>query len=105
MTLTNMILQHLEENGGRNGNGNGHGAVNSDVLRLNPQLYGLIEFKNMQPPLFRGEYNPDVAENQLMHIEKIFEVMACTDEQKVTYATYMLVCKAKHWWKGTKALV
>ena len=27
VTLTNRMLQHLEENGGQNGNGNGHGAT------------------------------------------------------------------------------
>ena len=63
VTLTNRILQHLEVNGGRNGNGNGHGAANGDVLGLNPQCYGLIEFKKMQSPLFIGEYNPTVAES------------------------------------------
>ena len=38
-------------------------------------------------------------------MEKIFEAMACTDEHKVTYATYMLVGEAKYWWKCTKALL
>ena len=103
--LTNRMLQYLEENRGQNGNGNCHVVGNGDVLGLNPQFYGLTEFKKMHPLLFRGEYNPTIDESWLMHIEKKFEAMVCTDEQKVTYAAYMLVGEAKHWWKGTKALL
>ena len=33
------------------------------------------------------------------------EAMTCTDEQKMIYATYMVVSEAEHWWKGTKALL
>ena len=40
-----------------------------------------------------------------MKIEKIFDVMVCADDQKVTYATYMLVSEAKHWWRGAHALL
>ena len=47
MTLTNRMLQHLEDNGDRNGNGNGHAVANGDVLGMNPQFYGLLEFKKM----------------------------------------------------------
>ena len=66
-------------------------------MGLNPQFYGLTEFKKMQPPLYRGEYNLVVVESWLMHIEKIFEAIECTDKQKVTYATYMLVGEVDHW--------
>ena len=104
VTLTNRMLQHLEENGGRNGNGNGYRVANGDIPRLNPQLWA-TEFNKMQPLLFRGKYNLALAKIQFMHIEKIFEAMACTDEQKVTYTTYMLIGESEHWWKGTKALL
>ena len=40
-----------------------------------------------------------------MKIEKIFEVLTCTNNQKATYATYMLVGEAEHWWRGARALL
>ena len=59
----------------------------------------------MQLPSFHREYNLTAAKNWLMKIEKIFEVVACTDDQKVAYITYMLVGEAKHWWRGAHALL
>ena len=84
LMLTNRMLQWLGEYGARNGNGNrngnGHGATNGDVPCLNPYFLGLTEFKKMQAPPFRGEYDPTIAESYLMLVEKIFEAMACTYE-------------------------
>ena len=74
------------------------------LMELNPQILGLTEFKKIQPPP-RGEYNPTIAESWLMQIEKIFQAMECIGEQKVTYATYMLIGEAERWWKGTKTLL
>ena len=47
VTLTNRLLQRLDEYGTRNGNGNGHGAANGDIPGLNPHVLGLTEFKKM----------------------------------------------------------
>ncbi|KAF5456596.1 hypothetical protein F2P56_026063, partial [Juglans regia] len=38
-------------------------------------------------------------------MEQIFEVLYCTDDQNVTYATYHLTDMANKWWKSTRALV
>lgn len=35
-------------------------------------------------------------------MEKIFEAMACTDEQRVRYAVYMLEGEAEHWWRTAR---
>ena len=35
-----------------------------------------------------------------MKIEKIFGVVACIEDQKVTYATYILGGEVEHWWRG-----
>ena len=40
-----------------------------------------------------------------MQLEKIFKTIVCTNEQKVTYATYVLVNEADYWWRGAKALL
>ena len=95
MALTNHMLQHMENNNN----------VAANVPAVNPQFQGLAEFQTMQPPTFHGEYNPTAVENWLIKIEKIFEVVVRTDDHKVTYATYMLVGKAKHWWRGALALL
>ena len=36
----------------------------------------------------------------LRKLEKIFRVMNCTDAQRVSFSTYMLVGEAEHWWEG-----
>ena len=56
----------------------------------------MAEFQSMQLPSFYGEYNPTVAKNWLIKKEKIFEVLNCTNNQKITNATYMLAGEAKH---------
>ena len=52
--------------------------VVANVLAINLQFQGLSEFQRMQPPSFCVEYNPTIAENWQMKIEKIFKVLTCT---------------------------
>ena len=40
-----------------------------------------------------------------MKIEKFFIVMDCSEEQKASYATFMLDKEADHWWLITKSLL
>ena len=40
-----------------------------------------------------------VTEDWISRMEKIFEYLQCTDEQKVRYATFMLERDAEHWWR------
>jgi hypothetical protein len=85
------------------------------ITRGNPQALGnpineglgaarseFAEFRKNKPPAFNGEYNPAVAEGWLQEIEEIFEVAPCSEETKVTCATFMLKGEAKNWWKGAK---
>ncbi|MQM20679.1 hypothetical protein Taro_053703 [Colocasia esculenta] len=51
-------------------------------------------FKRVLPPSFKGESDPLLAESWMREIEKIFRAVRCTDEDKVTLATYMLQCGA-----------
>lgn len=103
VTLTNQVLQLLEEKNKANGNNNG--GNNRDILRVNPQVYGLPEFKKAQPPPFQGGYNPVIVEGWLMQMEMIFKTMAYTEEQRIAYATYMLVGEVEYWWRRAKALL
>ena len=40
-----------------------------------------------------------------MKIEKFFDVIDCFEEQKASYATFMLDKEADHWWRMTKRLL
>ena len=40
-----------------------------------------------------------------MKIEKFFYVIACFDEQKASYAAFMLDNEAEHWWRMTRRLL
>ena len=35
-------------------------------------------------------------------MEKVFEAMACAEEHKVPFATYLLKGEAEHWWRATR---
>ena len=61
------------------------------------EYQGLDRFQWNNPPTFNGGYNPDGAQNWIREIEKIFQVMACLEGQKVTFGTYTLLEEAEYW--------
>ena len=61
----------------------------------------LGKFQKNNPPTFKGEHAPEEAQEWLKAIEKIFQVMNCTDAQKVQFGTHMLVKEAEDWWINT----
>lgn len=58
----------------------------------------LEKFQRNKPPTFKGKYDPDGAQEWLKVIEKIFRVMNFSEEQKVSFGTYILVGEADDWW-------
>ena len=44
------------------------------------------------------------AESWLLGIERMFEILPCTDEQKVVYATFTFEGTALVWWRLKKSL-
>ncbi|XP_012574249.1 uncharacterized protein [Cicer arietinum] len=48
------------------------------------------DFLKLQPPLFQGSHNPSEAQAWLNEIKKAFEVVPCTEEQKVAFAAHLL---------------
>jgi hypothetical protein len=65
----------------------------------------LRDFHQQNPPKFNGEHNPDKADLWIEEIEKIFEMLHCTDEKKVEYATFLLRKEAESWWRGEKKIM
>ncbi|MQM08275.1 hypothetical protein Taro_041133 [Colocasia esculenta] len=58
------------------------------------------QFKRMSPPSFKGESDPLLAESWMREIEKIFRAIRCAEDDKVTFATYMLQERADVWWSS-----
>ncbi|XP_035542977.1 uncharacterized protein LOC118346077, partial [Juglans regia] len=81
--------------------------VNGDMVVGRTTQVGctLEQFSHQHPPTFDGRLNSMDAESRIDRIEQIFEVLYCTDDQKVKYATYHLTDMANKWWKSTRALV
>lgn len=40
--------------------------------------------------------------NWVLQMEKLMEVMNCTDEQMVRYATFKLTAEAERWWMAKR---
>nr|KYP72614.1 hypothetical protein KK1_005210 [Cajanus cajan] len=65
----------------------------------------LSEFRKGNPLQFTGVDEPEVADQWIEEMEKIFMVMHCPEERKLVYAVYMLVGEASFWWKDAQAMM
>uniref|UniRef100_A0A804K783 non-specific serine/threonine protein kinase n=1 Tax=Musa acuminata subsp. malaccensis TaxID=214687 RepID=A0A804K783_MUSAM len=80
-------------------------ASTSDQLSgIMKTLEAMTQFKKLSPPSFNGEPDQMVAEQWMMRIEKIFDVLNCPDDKKVYLATFMLEGEAEHWWRTMKRI-
>ena len=50
----------------------------------------LNQFRKANPPSFLGEHDLVKVERWVMQLEKIFGLLECTMDQRVSLATYML---------------
>jgi hypothetical protein len=60
------------------------------------------QFNKQRPPIFEGQPDAIAAENWISQMEKLMEVMCCTDDQMVRYATFKLAAEAERWWIAKK---
>jgi len=58
------------------------------------------DFMTHRPTKFSGKATPDEANASLRECEKICVVIECTDAQKLSYVTFLLVADAEYWWVG-----
>ncbi|KAL6321618.1 hypothetical protein AAG906_025450 [Vitis piasezkii] len=63
------------------------------------------DFKKLGPPYFSGATDPTKAEAWILKMEKFFGVIDCSEEQKASYAAFMLDKEADHWWRMTRRLL
>ncbi|XP_044405708.1 uncharacterized protein [Triticum aestivum] len=72
------------------------------VVKNDSHRSGVGEFQKLKPPSFSGTANPLEGEDWITAMEKAFEAMGCTNEEKVIYAVYMLKSSAFEWWDAHK---
>ncbi|XP_056168702.1 uncharacterized protein LOC130138507 [Syzygium oleosum] len=75
--------------------GQGQGTVNRPMHQL------VEQFIKLKPPKFSGKGDLEAAPRWVEELEKDFEVLECTDNEKVTLAVYQLQDNANNWWKAT----
>ena len=68
----------------------------------NSRMVTAKQFKELKPPEFIREPKPLKAETWIKQITKIFDVLGCSEEKKVPFATFMLHEEAYYWWESIK---
>ena len=86
--ITTLMAQQMA-----NGHGNG-----DEYMRFS-------DFCKANPPSFRGAYDPDAANEWIKEMEKIFSILICTEEQKVSFVAFMLKVDTMFWWNDTRNLL
>nr|GFC63890.1 zinc finger, CCHC-type, retrotransposon Gag domain protein [Tanacetum cinerariifolium] len=98
--LTTDVAQRLPQaltealqayhNGAENNNNNSNNTENGPNNNQ-PSFQLLLErFQKQKPNSFGGAPTPIDAENWIAHLEKIFEVLECIENQQVHLVVYML---------------
>ncbi|KAI6698157.1 hypothetical protein NL676_018276 [Syzygium grande] len=70
-------------------------------MRLH-QCREIEQFLRLKPPKFNGKGDSEAAPRWVEELEKAFEVLGCTEEEKVTLAVYQLQENANDWWRATR---
>nr|ABG65937.1 retrotransposon protein, putative, Ty3-gypsy subclass [Oryza sativa Japonica Group] len=83
--LMNMMMQQLQN---QQNEGNNHA----------PPQNKLAKFLRVRPPTFSSTTNPVEAGNWLHAIEKKLDLLQCTDQEKVSFASHQLHGPASEWW-------
>ncbi|XP_030444489.2 uncharacterized protein LOC115666991 [Syzygium oleosum] len=69
-------------------------------------MHQLVEqFLKLKHPKFDGKGDPEAVSLWIEELEKAFEVLGCTKEEKVTLAVYKLQGNVSDWWKATRGRV
>ena len=74
-----------------------------NVIRQMPHL--VEQFLKLKPPKFDGGGELEAASLWVEELEKAFDVLGCTDEEKVTLAVYQLQGNASDWWRANRERV
>ena len=64
--------------------------------------YCYEKFLKLDPPTFAGKPDPDAAENWILEVERVFQVLVVPEDKKTLYGTFRLLGAARHWWDTTR---
>ena len=95
---TNNLVTHITQN--QNQQNYQNPPVQPAYEDLNRNFF---KFHKLNPPVFNSGTDPMAAQYWLETIEKIFTVVTCSEEEKVTFAAHVLKQESDHWWRGAKA--
>ena len=84
-----MVQLRRQPKASHEGNPNGPG-VDLEYLKF-------AEFRKVNPTSFRGAIDLDKAKEWVKAMEKVFSILACIDQQKVAFVTYMLETDTEFW--------
>ncbi|XP_050878800.1 uncharacterized protein LOC127082616 [Lathyrus oleraceus] len=59
----------------------------------------------MNPPEFHGGLNPVKANEWITNMERIFQIVHCSEENKVVFATHMMKGMTVRWWESASTLM
>ena len=84
-----------------------HVSTSGTVKPKDAEIKGctIEQFRKLGSPSFLGNLNPIEVESWIMQTEKFFDVISCTEVQKVSFASFMLKGEVEHWWRSTKKTV
>nr|CAE05323.2 OSJNBa0056L23.21 [Oryza sativa Japonica Group] len=84
--LMNMMIQQMQN------------QLNQGNNNAPPPQNKLADFLRVRPPTFSSTTNPVEAGDWLHAIEKKLELLQCTDQEKVVFASHQLQGPASEWW-------
>lgn len=59
----------------------------------------------MNPPEFHGGLNPVKAHEWVTNMERIFQIVHCSEENKVVFTSHVMKGPAARWWEGASTLM
>ncbi|XP_030443926.2 uncharacterized protein LOC115666323 [Syzygium oleosum] len=89
-------------NGNNRNQGNNGNPTPGPANVIRPISKLVEQFLKLKPPKFNGKGDPEAAPRWVEELEKAFEVLGCTETERVTLAIYQLQDNANGWWKATK---
>lgn len=60
------------------------------------------QFLKSKPPKFTRIGSLEETKQSIDEIERIFQLLNCSDTEKITLAKYQLEGNAKHWWRASR---
>ncbi|CAM8893048.1 unnamed protein product [Rhodiola kirilowii] len=86
----------------QNGNDRAHDTDATDD-KVEQRIKFLREFKKMNPPVFTGTVDPDVADKWIKQVKKLLDLLAIPDDCRVVLTSHLFEGEADYWWDFVKS--